>query len=240
MLFLNHSFRCNFLNIMPRLETAGDIRQPSNPGSGDDDGLEFIRCVGGRQPKIHEAWTFREDWNTHEVHYFARADVGSFVRECFATNYLTENGRRVPMFRRKWINWSFEWMVFLTFWGQIDPLGLPISWSLIQIGGAEVPVPVRILVVDLGDTLKVFISIGISLLAKFQFTTGRSLKTRAALGAAPVKISSNRTVRKSCKAVPHVKTPYAIVWWTRGITPWMIAGISLFANNLCGEFLLVL
>ena len=32
---------------------------------------------------------------------FARVDVGDFVSDCFATDHLTENGHRVPMFRRK-------------------------------------------------------------------------------------------------------------------------------------------
>ena len=27
------------------------MHQPSNSGSGDDDRLEFIRCVGGREPR---------------------------------------------------------------------------------------------------------------------------------------------------------------------------------------------
>ena len=34
-------------------------------------------------------------------------------------------------------------------------------------------------------------------------------------------------------------TPSAVIWLTDGMTPWMIAGISLFVNNLCGEFPLV-
>ena len=100
---------------MPRLETAGDIRQPSNPGSGDDDGLEFIPCVGGRQPEIHEVWTFGEDGITPKVHTFARVDVGAFVRDCFATDYLTVNRRRVPMFGKNQLMEVLNGWAFLTF-----------------------------------------------------------------------------------------------------------------------------
>ena len=103
-------FRRNFLNIMPRQEPVGAIRQPSKSGIVDDDVFEFIRCVGGLLPKIHEFWTFGEDVITPEVRPFACVDVSAFVRDYFVTNYLTENGRRVPMFGRKLINGSFERM----------------------------------------------------------------------------------------------------------------------------------
>ena len=73
---------------MPRREPVGDIRPPFNSGSGDDDGLEFIRCVGGQKPEIHEVWTFGDDRITHEVHPFAHVDIGAFLRDCFGTNYL--------------------------------------------------------------------------------------------------------------------------------------------------------
>ena len=57
-----------------------------------------------------KVWTFGDDGITPEVHPTAIFDVGAFVGNCFATEYLTENGCRVPMFGRKWINGSFEWM----------------------------------------------------------------------------------------------------------------------------------
>ena len=95
---------------MPKSEPVGAIRQTSNSGSGADDGIEFIRCVGGRQPEIHEVWTFGNDGINPEVHPFACVDVGDFIGDCFATNYLAGNGGRVPMFGRKLINGSFKWM----------------------------------------------------------------------------------------------------------------------------------
>ena len=104
---LAHSFRRNLLKIMTRLDPVGAIIQPSNSGSKENDRLEFIRCVGGWQPKIHEVWTFIEDRITPEVHPFAWVDVSAFVGDCFMTDYLTENGRRVTIFERKWINGSF-------------------------------------------------------------------------------------------------------------------------------------
>ena len=46
--FLAH-FSCrNFLATMPRRDPFGAIRQPFNYSSGADDGLDFIRFVGGR------------------------------------------------------------------------------------------------------------------------------------------------------------------------------------------------
>ena len=78
--------RYSFTNIIPRQETVGSIRQPSNYSGGDEDGTEFIRCVDVRQPKINEVWTFGEDSVTPKVHLTARLDVDAFVGECFATD----------------------------------------------------------------------------------------------------------------------------------------------------------
>ena len=94
----------------------------------------------------------------------------------------------------------------------MDPLRLPISWLLLRLGITEYPVPVRTLVVALGDTLTVFISIGIGLLATFQFTTGGYLKTHVDMGAVPMTLSYERTVRTSCKSPTHVETPSAVAW----------------------------
>ena len=86
---------------MPTRETVGAIRQPFNSVSGSDDGLEFIRCVGGRQPQIHEVWNFGDDGITHEFHFFVPVHIGDFSGDCFGTNYLAENGQRLPMYGLK-------------------------------------------------------------------------------------------------------------------------------------------
>ena len=95
---------------MPRRDPVGVIHQPFKYGTGADDGLEFIRCNGGQKPEIHEVWTFGDNGITPEVHTFVRVDVSAFIGDCFGTDYLTENGRRVPIFGRKSINGSIEWI----------------------------------------------------------------------------------------------------------------------------------
>ena len=86
---------------MPISDPVGSIYQPFNYGSGANDVLEFIPCVGGRQPEIHEVWTFGDDGITPEVHPFARVDVSAFIGDCFGANYLAENGQRLPMYGLK-------------------------------------------------------------------------------------------------------------------------------------------
>ena len=95
---------------MSRREPVGVIHPTFFSGSGSVDGLEFIRCVGGRQPQIQEFWSFAEDGNTCEVHLFAPIDVCDFSRDCFRTDYVTEIGRRVFIYVQKYINGSVEWL----------------------------------------------------------------------------------------------------------------------------------
>ena len=95
---------------MPIHELVRVIRQPFNSGRGGKYGLEFIRCVGRRQPQIQEVWTFADGGITREVHTFACVDVGAFSRDCFHTDYFDEHGRRVYIYSRKSINGSVEWL----------------------------------------------------------------------------------------------------------------------------------
>ena len=74
---------------MPGLEPVRAIFRTSDSGCGDDDGLQFIRCVDGQQPKVHEVWIFGEDGITPKVHPTARVEVGFLIGDYFATNYLT-------------------------------------------------------------------------------------------------------------------------------------------------------
>ena len=58
-------------------EPVGSMCHQTNSGSGEEDGPEFIRCVDGRQPQIHEVWNFGKDNVMREVHLTARVDVGA-------------------------------------------------------------------------------------------------------------------------------------------------------------------
>ena len=91
-------------------DPVGAIRRPSNYGSEDEDGPEFIRCVDGQEPQIHKVWTFGEDGITREVHSTAQVDVGAgFVGE-FVTNYLAPSWRKIHMFGVNYVNGSVLWL----------------------------------------------------------------------------------------------------------------------------------
>ena len=91
---------------MTRRKPVGFIRQPFSSSSGADDRLEFIRCVGGREPQIHELLMFAKDGITRKVHPFAQIDVGNFSGDCFCNAYGTEIG--VSIYIQKMINGSVE------------------------------------------------------------------------------------------------------------------------------------
>ena len=121
----------------------------------------------------------------------------------------------------------------------MDRLGPSIFCLPILNGETKGPVPFRTLLVVMGFIPTVFLSTWIGLLAYFQFITWGSLGTPAVLRIAPVMISLWKTVRTSCKSPLLVVTPSVVVLLTGGMTPWMIAGVSMLVNHLCGEFLLV-
>ena len=114
---------------MPRLEPVRDIFRNSDSGCGDYDGPKFICCVDGRQPDIHEVWTFGEDGVTLEVHPPACVDVGAFVSDYFATDYLNPTWRRVPMFDRESVNGSVEWLDVPSFLRNDGP---PLTLNLLS------------------------------------------------------------------------------------------------------------
>ena len=95
---------------MVRWDPVDSIDSPSNSGNNDAEGPEFIQCVDGREPQIHEVWTFGEDGVTREVHPTAQLDVVSGLVGEFATNYLTVICCRFPMFGINSINVSVEWL----------------------------------------------------------------------------------------------------------------------------------
>ena len=110
-----HSIRCIFTNKVARRDPVKAIHRPSDYGSGDKDRPEFIRCVDRQHPEIHEVWTFREDCVTREGHPNARIDVGAFIGECFASNFLTPSWRRIPRFGSNYINESAKWLGITNF-----------------------------------------------------------------------------------------------------------------------------
>ena len=95
---------------------------PSDSGCGDADRSQFIRCVDSRKPEVHKVWILGEDGVTPEVHPTERVDVGDRIVGDFATHYLTDNGRRVPMFVKKSI-----FLAFLLHLGSTETLGLIVS-----------------------------------------------------------------------------------------------------------------
>ena len=68
--------------------------------------------MDGHEPQSHEVWTLGEDGVTPQVYPTARVDVSAgFIGE-FVTFYLTENWRRIPMFRVNPINGSVQCLGF--------------------------------------------------------------------------------------------------------------------------------
>ena len=105
-----HSIRFSFTNILSSQNPVGSIRRPSASGSWYEDEPKFIRCFDGQQPEIHEVCTFGEYGVTPKVRPTARVDVGTFVGEFFATNYLTPTWCRIPIFLRNSINGIVGWI----------------------------------------------------------------------------------------------------------------------------------
>ena len=91
-------------------DPVGSMCRRANYGSSGEDGPEFIRCVDGQQPKIHEVWNFCEESVTRKVHLIACVDVGAGFFVGLDTDYLTTTCHRVPMFVRNYINGSVEWI----------------------------------------------------------------------------------------------------------------------------------
>ena len=95
---------------MTRRAPVGSILRPSNSGSGGTELSEFIWCVDGREPQIHEVWAFGSDGITREVNPTAQVDAGAGVVGEFSSNYLTESGIRVPILGQIFINGSVEYL----------------------------------------------------------------------------------------------------------------------------------
>ena len=222
---------------MPRHEpVGGDINQPFNSGSGGRDGLQFIRCVVGRQTEIHEVWTFGDNGITPEVHLFVCLDVRTFIEEYFGTYYLAENGSSMPTFGRKFINESIQWLRVPRFLRNYGPPwtdnilcpspcwgvgGTVENWAWGSRPGGRycsVDVPWRRAVPDRPAYLP------------------WSSDLHVPLCAASVTISFGSTVWCVRKVSRIFGTFYVTRWAIRQIAPWMIFGTNRFFNNFCGNF----
>ena len=64
---------------MTRHAPVESIRWPFDSGSRGTKVPEFIRCVDGREPQMHEVWYLGFNGITREVHPTAQVDVGAGV-----------------------------------------------------------------------------------------------------------------------------------------------------------------
>ena len=82
----------------------GSICQISDSVCGGNKDVEFIQCVDGREPQINEMWCLGSDSVTREIHPTVQVEVGDGTVGQFTTNYLAENGRRIPIIGQLSIN----------------------------------------------------------------------------------------------------------------------------------------
>ena len=84
--------------------------QAFRSGRGGEYRVLFTHCVDGREPKIHELWTFSEDGN-REVHPFAQIKISDdFTGEMFHTEFFSVKGSRVAFLGQISVNGSVEWL----------------------------------------------------------------------------------------------------------------------------------
>ena len=97
-LCLAQAVPCNFCNNMSRRESFRATHKTFLYDNRGEDGIEFVRCVDGRELQTHKLWSFSKDRITREVYPFARVDVGDFLGDCLQTHYMTEEACRVTVF----------------------------------------------------------------------------------------------------------------------------------------------
>ena len=68
----------------------GSIRMSQDSGSGSTEGTDFIKCIDGQQPQIHEFWCLGLDWIIREFCPTERVEVPAGNVGEFGTNYLAE------------------------------------------------------------------------------------------------------------------------------------------------------
>ena len=80
----------------------------------------FSNVLQGRDPQFHKLWCIGLDNITHEVHMTAQLEVGDGTMGGFTTNYLAENGRRIPIIEKLYINGSIQFLGTPDFSGEMD------------------------------------------------------------------------------------------------------------------------
>ena len=88
------------------------IRQPSNSGSKSTKDTAFIQFFDGQKPQIHEFCSLSLDNITGKVHRTSIVEVITGTVGEFWTDYLAENGRRIPIIGKLYVNNSVQFLVF--------------------------------------------------------------------------------------------------------------------------------
>ena len=115
----------------------GPICWPFDSCIGGTEGVEFIRCIDVREPQIHEIWCPGPYVVTREFHLTARIDVGAETVKQFSTQQFFENGRRILVMGKNFINGSVKllgipddaWGCELTFIEKFQYPTVPHGWG---------------------------------------------------------------------------------------------------------------
>ena len=85
---------------------------PSDSGSRGTEVTDFIQCINGQEPQVHELWFMVLDGIGHKVHSTARVEVTSGTVGEFVTDYFAENGRQIEIIGQLSVNESVHFFVF--------------------------------------------------------------------------------------------------------------------------------
>ena len=115
----------------------GSIRRPYYSVSGGTDDIDFIQCVDGREPQLHEMWCLGLDNVTRKIHLTAQVDIGAGTMGEFTTNCLAENGRIIPIIGKLSINGSVQFLGIpyfvincgLSFIENLQASNVPTGWG---------------------------------------------------------------------------------------------------------------
>ena len=212
---------------------------PSDSGCGDNDISKFVRCVDGRDPKVHEVWIWGDDGITPKVHPTVWVDVDPWITPYVETDYFTETGSTTAIFVQKCINGSFD------FWGVADPLRTrsPYWIENILCPSPRWGVVGNVKILNWGSQTVSRYG-GVDFLwhgtvpacpAYLSWTP----KMRAPLRTAFLTISFDSTVWRASKVSQISGTSSVIslsIGWT---SPGMIFGTNRLLNDFSGKFMLV-